>query len=115
MHELGIARSIVDIAVQAARDDGARSVARIGVRIGAMAGVEASALDFAFDAARLGTTAADAVLEVESVPLVCHCRDCDLDFPVDNRYGVALCPACDLPSGDIRQGTELQVSYVEVF
>lgn len=114
MHELGIARSIVDIAVQAAAEDGAQRIARIGVRIGAMAGVEAEALAFAFEAARLGTTAECAELEVERVPLVCHCRSCDLDFPVDNRYGVALCPRCDTPSGDVRQGTELNVSYVEV-
>lgn len=114
MHEVGIARSIVDIAVQAALGDGASRVARVGVRVGAMAGVEAEALDFAFAVARQGTPAEGATLEVERVPLVCHCAGCDLDFEVDNRYGVALCPRCDVPSGDVRRGAELEVSFVEV-
>ncbi len=114
MHEVGLARSIVDIAVEAATRDGAGRIARIGVRVGAMAGVEADALDFAFEVARRGTPAEGATLAIELVPLVCHCGACDLDFPVDNRYGIALCPSCDAPSGDIRQGSELDVSFVEV-
>jgi hydrogenase nickel incorporation protein HypA/HybF len=114
MHELSIARSVVDLAVSAARDDHAERVLRIGVRVGAFAGVDAGALDTAFQVARLGTAAAEAALQIDPVPLVCHCEPCDADFVVDDRHGVARCPTCGVPSGDIRSGMELEVSFIEV-
>ncbi len=114
MHELGLARSIVDIAIEAARADGAERIARVGLRVGAFAGVEADALGPAFELARRGTPASDAVLDIEPVPLRCHCAGCDRDFGVDDVHGMALCPTCGAPSGDVLQGMELEVSYIEV-
>ncbi|HKI56762.1 MAG TPA: hydrogenase maturation nickel metallochaperone HypA [Trueperaceae bacterium] len=114
MHELGIARSIVDIAVETARRGSARRVTCVGLRVGALAGVEEDALDLAFEVARRGTPAESADLRVETVALRCHCASCDVDFDVDDRHGIALCPVCRKPSGDIRAGMELEVSYVEV-
>ncbi len=114
MHELSIARSVVDLAVQAADDDRAERILRVGVRVGAFAGVDAGALDAAFSVARLGTPAAAAELEIEAVPLVCHCESCAVDFEVDDRHGIARCPRCGVTSGDIRSGMELEVSFVEV-
>jgi len=114
MHELSIARSVVDLAVQAAQDDRATRIMRVGLRVGAFAGVDAGALDSAFTVARLGTLAEEAVLQIDTVPLICHCAGCGIDFDVDDRHGVALCPQCGAASGDIRQGMELEVSFVEV-
>jgi len=114
MHELSIARSVVDLAVRAATDDASERILRVGVRVGAFAGVDAGALDAAFSVARLGTAAEAAALEISTVPLVCHCHDCDVDFDVDDRHGVARCPRCGVPSGDIRSGMELEVTFVEV-
>lgn len=114
MHELSVARNILDIALETARRGNARRVTRVGLRIGALAGVEPGALDSAFGIARRGTPAETADLLVEAVPLRCHCGPCDTDFDVDDRHGIARCPRCGRPSGDIRAGLELEVSYVEV-
>ncbi|MEJ2290270.1 MAG: hydrogenase maturation nickel metallochaperone HypA [Deinococcales bacterium] len=114
MHELSIARSVVDLAVQAATDDQAERITRVGLRVGTFAGVDTGALDSAFAIARLGTLAEEAELEIDSVALVCHCAACDIDFEVDDRYGIARCPRCATVSGVIRHGMELEVSFVEV-
>lgn len=114
MHELSIARSVVDLAVRAASEDDAERILRVGVRLGDFSGVDAGALDAAFQVARLGTAAEAAALEIDSVPLVCHCNACDVDFEVDDRHGVARCPHCGVPSGEIRSGMELEVTFVEV-
>ncbi len=114
MHELSVARSVLDIALETARRGGARRVTRIGLRLGTLSGVDQDALDLAFEVARQGTPADAADLRVEAVPLRCHCASCDLDFDVDDRHGVAICPGCGQPSGDIRAGLELEVSYIEV-
>lgn len=114
MHELGLMQSILDIAEEYARREGASSIRKIGLRVGAMSGVEAAALEFAFEAAKPGTPAQQARLEVDWVALVAFCPDCRVEFEVDNPFGIALCPACQQAVAASRQGTELEVSYLEV-
>lgn len=114
MHEVGLARQVLDIAEAAAKEQGAQSITKVGLRIGAMAGVVPDALSFAFEVARQGSMAEQAVLEVEYLPLVCYCESCQAVFEVEDRFGIALCPSCDEPSAEIRQGTEFTVSYLEV-
>jgi hydrogenase nickel incorporation protein HypA/HybF len=114
MHEVGLARQVLEIAESAARAEGARAITKIGLRVGAMAGVVPDALTFAFEVAKRGTLAERAVLDVEYVPLVCYCEGCGLAFEAEDRFGIALCPRCGEPSADVRQGTEFTVSYLEV-
>jgi hydrogenase nickel incorporation protein HypA/HybF len=114
MHEVGLARQLLDIAESAAKEHGATAITKVGLRLGAMAGVVPDALSFAFEVARQGTMAEQAVLEVEYLPLVCYCESCRAAFEVDDRFGIALCPQCGEPSAEIRQGTEFTVSYLEV-
>lgn len=114
MHELGLARNVVAIAEEHARAAGARSVRAIGLRVGALSGVDPEALRSAFELARLGTPLEDARLELETIPLACHCTDCGIGFTVQDRFGIALCPSCGRPSGDVRAGRELEVEYLEV-
>ena len=50
MHEVGIAASVIDaVRAQVAKNPGKRAVA-VGVRIGALAGVDGESLQFGFDA-----------------------------------------------------------------
>lgn len=114
MHELGIAVRILEIAEEAARREHANAIERIGLRVGAMSGVEPEALAFAFTAARAGTLAERAALEIEVVPLTCRCARCGLEFTVENAFGIALCPQCSEVSSDARRGSELEVSFLEV-
>ena len=114
MHEFSLVVSMLDVAEQAARADGATRIDAIHLEIGALAGVVPEALDFAFDGARQGTMAADARLEVTYLPAIAYCAACQREFELDNRFGIAMCPTCDAPSADLRQGRELQVSHLEV-
>jgi hydrogenase nickel incorporation protein HypA/HybF len=114
MHELGIAMSILEIAENAARQDGASTIRAIGVRVGAFSGVVPDALEFAFQAARTGTLAEHARLEITVTPMVAHCAGCNLDFNVDDPHGVALCPVCLKPVPGVQHGQELTVTHLEV-
>ncbi len=114
MHEVGIARTVLEIAVGCAHNRGAARVVAVGVRLGALSGVVPEALALAFEGAKEGTNAADARLELLEVPLSCRCGDCGLVFPVDDVHGVACCPSCGRPSGEVVGGTELLVEFVEV-
>ncbi|UCH25965.1 MAG: hydrogenase maturation nickel metallochaperone HypA [Trueperaceae bacterium] len=114
MHELSIAKNIIEIAEQHARQEGAAAITKVALQIGTLSGVVPEALEFAFEAARVGTMAASAELEMEIVPLICSCGDCKLEFTVEDRHGIALCPKCGKPSSDIRRGRELAVHSLEV-
>ena len=112
MHELSLTRSLLEIAEEHARGAGAKIIVGITLEVGALSGAVPEALAFAFEVCRQGTMAEGATLEIERVPIRCHCRVCAQEFePADF---VCECPRCGRPSTDIRRGRELQVTSLEV-
>jgi hydrogenase nickel incorporation protein HypA/HybF len=114
MHEFALVVGMLDLAERHARDDGATRITALWVDVGALAGVVPEALTFAFEGARVGTLAHDAELHVNFLPGIAYCASCAATFPLDDRYGIAVCPTCDTPSADLRQGRELHLSRLEV-
>jgi len=112
MHELSIAQDIIDLAEGKARERNSRSIQKIKVRLGEFTTVAREALAFAFEAARAGTLAADAELEIEIVPMITRCVSCGLvSDPV--REVCLICAQCGLPL-EVVDGAELQVEYLEL-
>lgn len=113
MHETGIAAELLRIATGQAAAHDAPAVLRLHVRIGAMSGVVAEALSFAFDALKAESECTrGAVLELELVPLAAHCRHCERDFYPEADL-VLWCPQCGLGL-DIMQGKDLDLAWVEL-
>jgi hydrogenase nickel incorporation protein HypA/HybF len=112
MHEVGIMQSALEIAFAHAERQGGRSIHRIGLRVGALSGVVPDALEFAFEVLKRETSASEACLEVETVPLQAYCPDCKREFTADGFF--IACPDCDRMDVEIRQGRELEVAYVEL-
>lgn len=112
MHELSIAQDIIELAEGKARERNSRAIQKIKLRLGEFTTVAREALEFAFEAARLGTLAADAELEIESVPMIVRCVSCG---PVcDPAHEVCLiCARCGLPL-EIVAGAEIQLEYIEL-
>jgi hydrogenase nickel incorporation protein HypA/HybF len=113
MHELGLARGIVDLAHAAATEAGVARIAAVHVKVGRLAGVEAGALLFSYDIAAEGTRAEGSTLVIEEIPVAIWCAAChaERELPGVQRF---RCPVCDTPSADIRRGKELEVSAIEV-
>lgn len=114
MHELSIATAALEQALAHTREAGARQIARIGLRIGVLSGVNPEALHFAFEAILPGTAAGGAAIEIETVPAIAHCAGCARDFSTAADQ-LCECPACGRPSGDIKQGRELELVRLEIF
>jgi hydrogenase nickel incorporation protein HypA/HybF len=114
MHELGLMLRAIEMAEAEARTANAARIDAIHLEVGALSGVVREALEFAFQAARAGTMAERAHLEVVVVPATAYCGSCDATFEIDNRFGIASCPRCGTPSADLRQGRELNLSHLEV-
>ena len=112
MHELGIMRQAVQLAISAAESEQAAKVTRIKLEIGALAGVAPSALNFAFDCVVNGTIAEGAYFEWSEIPVQCRCENgCPPFHPQDAIY---RCPICEVISTDVIAGRELQVVEIDV-
>lgn len=96
-----------------AREHEATQVHRIVLRVGALSGVEPDALRFAFEAVIKGTPAANADLDLETVPARGRCADCDLEFDVQSDF-IFTCPKCGRISGELVQGRELELARIEM-
>lgn len=113
MHELSIAVDLIDAASDRAREEGARHIRAVHLRIGPLSGVVVRALESAFEMASQGTIADGAVLDVEEVPITLFCAACEDTKGVTDIYSFC-CPDCGMPSADIRSGRELEVTALEI-
>ena len=109
MHELSIAQSILDIAVEHA---GERRIVAVDVRVGHLRQVVPDALSFAFALLTEGTAAEGARLEIEHVPAAGRCRACGAETQLD---GFPLrCAACGGLDLELLRGEELLVDALEL-
>ena len=112
MHEMGIAQNILEIAIDAARKEGASKITRINVAAGELRGIVPLQLTFCFGIVAKDTMASGAYLDVEEVPISGHCNNCNTDFSVEEYEYV--CPKCGSPDIVLTGGTELRIKDIEV-
>jgi len=112
MHELSIAREIVNIALRKGEEAGASRIESVRVRIGEFTAVEPDCLRLYFGALTEGTLADGAALKAEIVPLRAVCPACDQPFTPEALC--FRCPGCGSPDISITSGRELYVESIEV-
>ena len=113
MHELSIAYNLVEIASESAMQAGAARVSAVHLRLGALAGVVRGALEFSYEIATADTMLDHSTLFVKELPVKVYCVPCDAEVELEGVQRFR-CPRCDTPSGDIRQGRELEIESIEV-
>ncbi len=112
MHEVGIIQSTLELAEQSAKASGATQIHLLRLRVGRMTGIVREALEFAFEVVREGSMAADARLEIETVPATCWCAQCEVEFSSEDL--IYVCPTCGQFSSELRRGLELELASLEV-
>jgi hydrogenase nickel incorporation protein HypA/HybF len=111
MHELSIARSIVEIVTEQAQRQGSGRVVGVTLRIGRLAAVHEQALRYGFTLVAEDTPLAGASLAVIEVPLRIWCPVCVAEVELPGIQRLA-CPTCGHLSGDIRAGQELEIESI---
>lgn len=112
MHEMSIANSVLDaVRTEALRFPNAH-ICKVGLRIGALAGVNPDSLSFCFEALVRGTELEPLSVEIEYSPNTQRCAMCGHSFlaPVDG----AACPNCGRADSQFMGGDELEFAYLEV-
>ena len=112
MHELSIVASLFEILEEKAREQKATKIFLVKLQVGKLAGVVPEFLVSAFDTYKEGTLAAEAVLEVEEVPVTIRCQKCGTESPSENF--AFLCPSCGSSEIKIVSGTELLLERIEL-
>ncbi|HVO97707.1 MAG TPA: hydrogenase maturation nickel metallochaperone HypA [Bryobacteraceae bacterium] len=113
MHELSIVQSIVETAVDAATQASASRVSKVYLRLGVLSGAVKESLQFCYSIGTLDTILEGSSLEIEELPVKIYCAKCRevRELPDIQRF---RCPVCNTPSGDVRQGKELEIGSLEV-
>ncbi len=110
MHELAVAREIIDI-VQGEMDRrGLRRIEAVALRIGALTGINADALTFGFEASVVDTPLAGAHLIIETMPVRAACRSCGKESEIEPY--LFICPHCASSDLEIVQGEELDIDHL---
>lgn len=110
MHETTLAENILNIALDAAKQNHATKIFKVGLTLGAMAGVEVEALKLSFDVLKKDTPAVCAELVIKRVPINATCNKCGKTFQLE-RYNF-FCPECDGVL-ILQSGRELLVEFVD--
>ncbi|MGE0704354.1 MAG: hydrogenase maturation nickel metallochaperone HypA [Vicinamibacterales bacterium] len=113
MHELSIAMSIVDMAIDEASRRGAERVDAVHMKIGRLSGVVPRALQSSFELACEHTPLEGSALVIEDVPVSVLCGACGVEREVESIQHMA-CSVCGTPSADIVRGREIVVSALEL-
>jgi hydrogenase nickel incorporation protein HypA/HybF len=112
MHELGIARNILEIVKQSVPEEQAAAVRKIRIRVGTMSGVVPDSLEFCLSALLSGTNMQGAGLVMEKVPTASLCRDCGRRFAMDDF--AFTCPNCGGTNLELLSGRELEIVDIEL-
>lgn len=84
MHEQSLVRTLLKQVEVIRRQHGAEQVTEVRVEIGPLSGVEPLLLASAFEQLASGSTAENASLVIDEVPLRARCAACDREFEVKN-------------------------------
>jgi hydrogenase nickel incorporation protein HypA/HybF len=112
MHELSVTQSILDIAVNSAKESGATVIKQINLVIGDMSSVLDDCVQFYFDFLSKGSIAQGAKLNFRRIPMKGRCRKCGREFQISGENWT--CPQCRDPGVEIIAGSEFYLDSIEV-
>lgn len=110
MHEASLVHSLLQQVEDLLRAHGAQRVTCIRVSVGEFAGVEPELFRSAFELMAPQSVARGATLELQTVPLVARCEECQQEFHVERFEFV--CPLCQHSTVSIIRGEELTLEDV---
>lgn len=112
MHELSVCQGMLRQVEQIVSEHGARSATLIRVQIGPLSGVEPHLLAQAFPIAQAGTVAADATLEMDTLPVRVRCSTCGAE--TEAKPNRLVCGECGDWHTQLLSGDEMLLASVEL-
>lgn len=112
MHELSIAISIVDLAIDQANRASVERVTEVELDIGKLSGIEYEALEFSLEVATRDTLLENTRFRINRVDPVAECPECKHLYTPEGMF--SHCPQCRKAGVRLIRGTELQIKSLLV-
>jgi len=112
MHELRMVQLLLEQIDAECRRVNVNKVSAVHVRWGALRQIVPEVFQFAFDTAKVGTVAEDAVLNYEIVPMRIACSECSTEF--ESYDLLTPCPKCGAYGGNLLSGDEFILDSLEI-
>jgi hydrogenase nickel incorporation protein HypA/HybF len=112
MHEMSLAMSIVDLAVETAGREGGKRVSEVEIEIGNMAGVMVDALQFCLEAAARTTIVEGAAFNFVETSAIADCPSCKSTFETSSFY--IVCPDCGHENVAVNGGQDLKITSLVI-
>lgn len=93
MHEALLAKKLLSVALERAREAGALRITKVSGWIADTEALTVEALQFHFAAHAKGTAAAEARLDLKLTHVSARCKTCGNEYHPDHH--VTLCPNCE--------------------
>ncbi|MDO8733948.1 MAG: hydrogenase maturation nickel metallochaperone HypA [Elusimicrobiota bacterium] len=112
MHELGIAKDLLDIVLIKAKENGLKKITKISVKIGEASGIEEDFLRHSLvDHLLPGTIASGCNVEISKEDVKAKCKKCSAEFlPKEMIFD---CPSCQSKEIEILSGKDVYVASIE--
>ena len=112
MHELPVVQSLLEITLEHAAQHRARRVLALNLIIGQLSSIVDDSVQFYWDILARDTIAADARLNFRRIPARFRCRDCGVDFDLDESR--LICPGCGGFHVQLLQGDEFRLESIDI-
>jgi len=112
MHELSIVASLFDILNEKAREQKAKRITKVKLKVGMLSGVVPELLESAFDIYKKDTVASEARLEIERTSVKVKCKKCGAEFSPEDF--TMICPSCGSFEVKVLSGDELLLEKMEL-
>jgi hydrogenase nickel incorporation protein HypA/HybF len=112
MHEMSLAEGVLQLIEDSAKTQDFSRVKTVWLEIGQLAGVEAEAMKFCFDAVVRDSIAQDAELVIIELPGQAWCMECSGTVQVHALYDE--CPKCGGHQLQVTGGNEMRVKELDV-
>lgn len=111
MHEMAVTQSVLNIALEAGKNAGARRITAVRIKMGAYSDVVPAVLREYFAVAARGTMAEGADIQIQRLPVTMRCRACAWEGAVDKLH--IRCARCGGTDLKLLTGREFYVESLE--
>jgi hydrogenase nickel incorporation protein HypA/HybF len=112
MHELGVARQLIGMALQAAHENHARRITQFSIEMSRSVNESEDAFRFHLENASRGTLAEGAAFEITRVPVHLECLKCSSVF--EQEYPGEPCPKCSSARVIPKAHDEFKLASIEI-
>ena len=112
MHELSVAKHILDLVEQYVSREEADRVRAVRMKIGEQAGIVRESLEFGFNILAAESPYRNAFLEIETTPFRIECASCGAI--TTNEFGIVQCSTCGSMETKALSGYELNITEIEL-